>query len=226
MKKKYLFPVSATKIMKILRLYTVASSLSLSLIGGASATTIIDFNDGANGSDIASFYSALGVTFTTGEWNGANVAGVVYDPLSTGLRLSGDSGGGNQFRPKDSNPIAFTFAFEVSSVSLIANNVNENGARIDLYDSVAGGNLVGTNAVFGAQGNLESNFILSASGVGVRRVEIYQPRSLSQEGVVFDNLTFDASPVPEPSSAMLLGIGCLGAFHRGSRKWTRPTSRR
>ena len=185
---------------------------------------MLDFNDGTNLSDIGSFYSALGVSFTTGEWNSTNAAGVVYDPLSTGLRLSGDSSGGNQFRPKQTNPISFTFAFEVSNVSLIANNVNENGARIDLYDSVTGGNLVGTNAVFGAQGNLESNFVLGASGIGVRRVEIYQPGSFSQEGVVFDNLTFDASPIPEPSSAMLLGIGCLGVFHRSSRKRIRRTS--
>jgi hypothetical protein len=184
-----------------------AALLGLLLSGSiiAPAATFIDFNDGTSGSDITSFYSTQGVTFTNGEWNNL-ITGYIPHPDSTGLRIVGD---GANFQPKAGTPISLTFDTPMVTVSIIANNVNANGARLDLYDAAVGGNLVSFDQVVGASSSLDSNFVLNATGSGILRAELYQPFSVEVEGVLFDNLQFDS--VPEPAAALLslLGVGTL-----------------
>lgn len=187
--------------------------IGLSTGGANAAVTSIDFNDGtASGADIGSFYSSLGVNFTNGEWSDLNT-GYTPHPDSTGLRFVGD--GGN-YQPKSATPVSFTFTSTMFSVSVIANNVNANGARIELYDALTGGNLVGSDQVVGPSGSTNSNSVLNASGNGVLRVELFQPFDVESEGVLFDNLEF--SPVPEPSSALLLVLSSCGMAFRRSRR--------
>ncbi|MBK1854596.1 PEP-CTERM sorting domain-containing protein [Verrucomicrobiaceae bacterium 5K15] len=183
-----------------------------SLAGNVGAATLITFNDGtASGSDISNFYSTSGVIFTNGEWSDLS-SGFTPHPDSDGLRLSGD---GANAQPKSGSPISLTFTTSMAVVSVIANNVNANGARIDIYDSEVGGNLINSHQVVGPSGALDSNFVLTASGSGIRRVELYQPFNVESEGVLFDNLEFDS--VPEPSSSLFLGLAGLGLSFRRSR---------
>lgn len=190
----------------------ITFSLMAVLVGGAKGATTITFNDGTHGTNVTTFYSALGVTFLNGEWSNFS-AGYTPHPDSTGLRIVGDGG---DFQPTAGSPIVLTFASPMVSVSIIANNVNANGARLELYDAEVGGSLVGFDQVVGPSGSTNSNFVLSSSGSGVRRVELFQPLSVETEGVLFDNLQFDA--IPEPTSMMLLGLGTIGFSSRRSRR--------
>lgn len=189
---------------------TTAITVFLSLAVAADGATTIDFNDGASGTTIGNFYSTQGVTFLNGEWSDFST-GFTPHPDSDGLRLVGN---GFESQPKVGNPIEFTFSDPVESISIVANNVNANGARLDVYDSTVGGTLLASDQVIGASGALDSNFILSVSASGIRRGLLYQPFSVEGEGVLFDNLDF--SVIPEPSSALFFGIGslCLLACRR------------
>lgn len=187
-------------------------ALLLACAAVSPAATLIEFNDGTgDGAAVGSFYSGLGVTFSNGEWASFDI-GYVPHPDSTGLRIVGD---GANFLPKVGTPISFTFSGPQNVVSVIANSVNANGARMDLYDAEVGGSLISFDEVVGASGALNSNFVLTASGSGIRRVELYQPFSVETEGVLFDNLEFSA--IPEPSQGVLIGVAALAAVLRRRR---------
>ncbi|MBK1834762.1 PEP-CTERM sorting domain-containing protein [Roseibacillus ishigakijimensis] len=177
----------------------VAAAIFTALLApGLKAATIIDFNDGTAGSDVGTFYSSLGATFSNAEWSSLST-GYTPAPDSTGLRVVGDNG---NLRPTIGNPIVIVFSTPMISVSLIANSVNANGARLDLYDAVTDGNLVDFDQVVGTSGATNSNFTLSGTAAGILRAEFYQPLNAENEGVLIDNLMF--TPVPEPSSFFLL----------------------
>lgn len=185
-----------------------------SLAGGAKgASTLIDFSDGTPGIAIGSFYSSLGVTFSNGEWIDGSLSAMTPHPNSSGMMFAGI---GANLQPKVGNPIILTFSDPVTMISIIANSVNANGARMDLYDSEVGGSLVDFDQVVGPSGSLNSNFILTYSGSGIRRAELYQPFSVESEGIFFDNLQFE--PIPEPSSALLFAAGTLVLIHRRRKK--------
>lgn len=192
------------KTTKKARSVTAAIAIIGSLVTGADAVTTIDFNDGTSGNDIGTFYTTLGVTFLNGEWTN-QTSDFTPHPQSTGLMFIGD---GANFQPKVGTPIVITFASAMASVSLIANSVNANGARLELYDSLVGGSLLDSDQVVGTSGSLNSNFVLSGSGTGILRAVVYQPFSVESEGVLFDNLTF--APIPEPSAFLLIGLGAIG----------------
>lgn len=196
------------------KLRTIASAASFAgvLASGANAATLINFNDGTTSNDIGTFYSTLGATFLNGEWTDSS-AGFTPHPDSTGLRLIGD---GADFQPKIATPIVVTFSTPMVSVSLIANNVNANGARLELYDSISGGNLITSDQVVGVSGSTNSNFVLSGSGSGILRAVFYQPFSVESEGVLFDNLSFDS--IPEPSASLLFGLGVSSLLMIRKRK--------
>lgn len=168
------------------------------------AATTIDFSDGTAGDSIGSFYASLGVTFSNGEWIDGGTSSMTPHPSSSGLMFIA---AGVNLQPKIGDPIVLTFSDPVSSFSVIANSVNANGARVDLYDSEIGGNLLDFVEAFGPSGSLNSNFILSSTSFGIRRAELYQPLSVESEGIFFDNLQF--TPVPEPSSALPLAVVTL-----------------
>ena len=182
-----------------------------SLVMGANAATTIDFNDGTSGTLIGSFYSSLGVTFSGAQWSNIS-AGYTPHPQSTGLRFIGAA---NNLQPKVGNPITITFAEPIASLSVIANSVNANGARLELYDALSGGNLIASDQVVGPSGATNTNFTLSATSSGALRAVLYQPFSVESEGVLFDNLTF--TPVPEPGVAILTSLAAIGFAARRKR---------
>jgi hypothetical protein len=178
-------------------LKTLIMLFGLSL--SAQAYTLnLDFNDGVAGTSVGATYAGQGATFTNAEFSNLST-GYVPDPASTGLRIVGT---GQNLQPKSSNPLIVVFDQAIREASLIANNVNANGARIDAYDSPVGGNLVTFDQVVGSSGLLNSNFTLSLTGNGIRRLEFYQPFSIESEGVLFDNL--QVTSVPEPNTLPLV----------------------
>jgi len=188
--------------------------------GSASAATSIDFDDGISAGDpIGNFYSDLGITFLNAEWsdrfNGR-------PGTSSPFRLSSvDSG--NQ--PKVSSPIIGIFSSPVDMVSISAIDVGFNDARIDVYDAINGGNLLGFDLYEGVSPlgntfNPQDTEILSVSASGIMRFELYQPKSeVRNDGVAWDNLTYNPmTPVPEPSTS-LLALGSILAGMLGARLW-------
>jgi len=90
-------------------------------------------------------------------------------------------------------------------VSILAFDVGENGARIDAYDAVVGGNLLGSDSFVGTSFGAGQFADLSVAAPGIRRFELYQLTNVPNDSVLFDNLTF----TPEPSSLLMLGLGLL-----------------
>src|SRR5438132_10188182 len=108
------------------------------MLGGATpatATTIINFDDGVAGAPIGAFYAGLGVTFENGSW-------------TTNFGLPGSSGPlglsstTRSFQPTPGDPIVGVFSSPVSMVGIRGIDTGENGIRIDVYDAAVGGNLI------------------------------------------------------------------------------------
>ena len=190
--------MNSHSLLKFLCVFAIGSA-------SAQASTSIDFNDGTNGSAIDGFYSGLGATFSNAEWNNLITGYTPTDP--TGLRLVAV---GPDLSPKSGNPIIITFDQPATFASIVADNVNANGVRMDAYDATVGGSLVNFQQEVGASGVISSdaNFVLSVTGASILRIELYQPFTVESEGVLFDNFTF--TPIPEPGSfALLLGVVSL-----------------
>ena len=175
------------------------------LIGAqcARADVFIDFDDGTNGQAIGTFYSSSGVTFSNAEFNGF-ISGNEGSVGAGGLKFIAID---TDFQPKVDSPIIAVLDTPSTFASVRGLNVGANGARIDAYDAVIGGNLVDFDEAFGLNSGVTNHPLLSVSGAGIRRLEFYQPRSVTVEGLLFDNLTVRA--VPEPSSLAMCGLGSL-----------------
>ncbi|WP_425400713.1 PEP-CTERM sorting domain-containing protein [Aeoliella sp.] len=167
----------------------------------------IDFDDGqGTGIAIDNFYDALGVSFQGAFWDD------IFDgrPGTSSPLQVGSSDGARQ--PKAGNPIIALFSAPVDSVSISAIDVGFNDAQLDAYDSAD--NLVGSSTYEGLSelGNTltaQDTSVLSVSGEDIRRIEFYQPLSVvSNDGVGFDNLTFNI--VPEPGTLGLAVLTLLG----------------
>jgi hypothetical protein len=111
----------------------------------------------------------------------------------------------NTYNPTAADPIVATFSVPVTFVSVYGLNVGSEGARIDAYDAVMGGNLLGFAQTFGTGAGTENNVLLQVSAPAIRRLTFYQPASAGSEGVLFDQLTF--TPVPEPTAMILIFAG-------------------
>ncbi|MBZ5674631.1 MAG: PEP-CTERM sorting domain-containing protein [Acidobacteriia bacterium] len=184
--------------------------LPIVLLGLASAvlvragTVTINFDDGTAGNAIGSFYAAQGLTFSNAGWTGLAVTGI------TGLGLVDitDDGANPPFTPTPTTPIVGVFSSAQSFVSILAGDVGIAGAKIDVYDAVTGGNLIGSDSFFGTGTGAGQTATLSVSGSGILRFELYRPAA-ADEGLAFDNLTFSAgsAPVPEPSTLLMIAPG-------------------
>lgn len=186
------------------RISLIWLSIALSTTSAVQSDIVnIDFDDGTGaGMEIGNFYDSLGVSFSDAQW------GSEFDGRpGTSSSFQIDSLSTPQF-PKSNSPITATFSVLVDMVSISAIDVGFNDARLDAYDQLVGGNLIGSSTYEGLSllGNTFTNIdtgVLTVSGNGIRRIEIYQPNSsVSNDGVSFDNLSYNV--VPEPASIPLM----------------------
>lgn len=177
----------------------------------AQPVIVIDFGGGQLGSAIGGHYSDLGVTFHNAQWapflEGQFMGG---SPDRTVNAIDGE------WTPKSSNPIGGYFDLPQCSVSITALDVEDLGARLDVFDD--DDELIGWDTFIGAAGVNGQHHVLNVSVPGIRRFEFYQPVAGTYEGVGWDDLTFVG--VPEPSTLVLLAIAgpCLAGFARRRRK--------
>jgi hypothetical protein len=187
---------------------------------------LIDFDDGTAGVPVGPHYSALGANFGNARWDGFVSFGE-SGVGAGGLKITDEAG---TYMPKADNPIVITFSDPLLSVSIRGLNVGVNGARLNAYDSVVGGNLLGFSEALGVGYGVENHPLLSLSAAGIRRIELFQPNSQLLEGLLFDNLFYapmgdpvggggqptdvpppDVSRLPEPSALLLAGLGVAGS---------------
>lgn len=193
------------------KIYAMAASAMLLLVGPAAATTIT-FDDYTGLID--GHYSD--VTFSRGYST---------DQLKNddGQTTPGQSGtnvltwGTSSFYIQyfsQNDPIVITFDQDVDYVSILALDIGRGGAEMAVYD--AGGTLLSTVTATGTDIGIGNNSLLSFSGSGIRSIELYQPyecciAGARDDGLVFDNLSFGVNQsVPEPASLALMGAGLAG----------------
>lgn len=172
----------------------------------------IDFDDAPPFSIIDDRYADKGVTFVD----------VMTYPFITSNGIWNRYTGNN---PTPDSPVVALFSGPVSSVSLTGLDVGLDGFLLTAYDSLAGGWVVDSKKVFGAGVGQDQAFTLTVAGSNIRRIEFSQARGSMEEGIVFDDLSFEpkASEIPEPDSVALFGLaaGLLAAARR-----RRPVPRR
>lgn len=183
----------------------------------AHATTTINFDDGTARTSVGSTYSGLGVTFS-----GAS--------FTDNFGLSGSSGGlgiystSHGFQFGGDTPIVGQFSSAVSSITIRGIDPGQAGIRIDAYDALNA--FITSDSFFGSNVGVGAFHDLSVTAAGIASFRVYQPLTTAGgnaygDGVLFDNLSFDAAtPVPEPASwvLMLAGIAGAGAAMRRRRQ--------
>lgn len=193
------------------RLFCLMFPIALATAGSARAATVIGFDDLAGSEVVTTQYAALGVTFSNVLVLQA-ITGVTSPPNVVYALGSGPPFGGF---PKLATPSQAFFDAPVLSVALSGFSVGGNGFRLEAYDG--GGVLVDFAEHIGVGFGMDDVEILTVSGTAIREVRWFQPLSVSNEGVFFDDFTFDnGAAVPEPATwAMLvLGFGLAGGMMR------------
>ena len=186
--------MTITEWMRRWQLSAAFTFLAASVASGQ--LVILDFEDGTDNAEIGSFYATGGVTFAKANWK------KLYDtpfpdpvPGVSGIfdirHLVNDT------LPKSDDPIVGTFSGPQAMVSITAIDVGANGARMDAYDAVVRGNLVGSDEFIGTGNGDDQWVVLKVLGPAIRRFELYQPRSDLgiEDGVEWDDLVFGAASI-------------------------------
>lgn len=192
----------------------------LILLNNTALADFINFDDGVEEDPVGSFYSAFGVNFVNAKWidgligTGGYVADGDATPPFTIRDISND--GFNS----SSDPIIITFDTPQTYVSILGVDVGHAGVRMDAYDSIVGGDLIGFAEGIGSTergyipvgGGLFSHeeYLLEVTALNIRRVELYRPYPDIYDGVHYDNLTFNPVPVPGAVILGMLGLGVAG----------------
>lgn len=183
-----------------------------SLSGRADAVTLIDFSNSpvgalSAGSILTTQYSSFGVIFSATE-NGLPVNLAVVDNYTV-------AAGGIYLGNTDSNTflnrhdtITITFSNPVNNVSWLTESLGNLSITFNAYSS---SNALLQTVVTPAAGVSWGATSFSVSGIS--RIEANQPVDNWAWGL--DNLSYTA--VPEPASALLLGLGSLGILARRRR---------
>lgn len=207
--------------MKAFTAAAMALAAALTLASPALADpTVINFDVDAMGNPIAANtpittqYAAWGVTFLGVEngqpvnVNAAPDPDLVPAPSSPNVMTNCANAlsfcNGNR-----ADLVQISFASPVSNISLMLDSLGGQSVTFNLYDAL--NNLLETQTV--TSGN--SSYVpVNFASSGVSRIDGLQP----DDGWAwaFDNLTFNGSAVPEPSTwaMMLLGFGGIGLTMR------------
>ena len=175
------------------------------------AATTIDFDDGSQGDSVGNQYSVLGITFGNAKF--VSTYGL---PGSSGLIGIASESTGYNF--DIANAVVANFSTGFTSVSITGIDIGGNGLRMDAYDNL--GTLVGSDDWDGGTGEGTGEFqTLTISDPLIFQIVIYQLRQdtliewegvLTPEGVILDNLVFETSAVPVPTTAFVFIVGLLG----------------
>jgi len=187
--------------------------------GNLARASVINFDDGTAGTPVGDFYASLGVHFSNALFSDNFGLPGSDGPLAIKIESRDD------FQVPSTSPIVITFDSGQSQVGITGIDVGDQGFRIDAYDAVSGGTLIGFDQAFGTDLGVGEFFVVSVSTPSIRRVELYQPSFIDDgDGIIMDDLTFTpATPgVPEPSTLIvsLLSVATvgLGAWRHRSRR--------
>jgi PEP-CTERM motif len=185
-----------------MQIRSIAAAALLALSTAAVHATDIDFDSGSNGAAVGSFYA--GLTFS-----GAS--------FTSNFGLSGSSGPlgiastTNNYMFTAAQAITISFATAISSFGIDVIDLGSNGFTVEAYD--AANTLLGSSTEFGPDVGVGHFDKVSVAYDGISSVRMFQALSTFGDGVLLDNLSYEASAVvavPEPSTYALMALGLAG----------------
>jgi hypothetical protein len=182
---------AATTVALLISIGTPAQALPI----------LINFDGLSTGVAVTNQFA--GVTFS-------NTITANGNPVSSPNTIKAISSG---FQPKVGSPLIATFSSAATSVSIVGSNVGGSGIRIDAYDAVTGGSIIGFDSFIGTGLGSGVTSLLSVSTSGIFRVEFYQPLTTG-EGVEWDDFTYEpasaSASASEPATLAIFGLGLAG----------------
>lgn len=193
------------------RIWAATAGLGMMLWAGVANAATINFEtDAVDGAAIGSTYSDLGVVFSNATWTDTANATSGDFAVTTG------AGGANA-------PIVMSFASGITGATLTALNLGLDGARVEAYDALSGGNLVASDEGFGVINllGLGTDIALTVANPSIFRLEFMTATGLALAGLELDDFSFDPIPaaVPVPGAGVLLisALGAMGILRRRQR---------
>jgi len=191
--------------MKRILLLVFSVLLIVGLVGTSHATLVeIDFGDGTHWAEVGGFYESLEVTFENARWayHAPSATWASMAIVSTAATVDTYSWG-------KADAIVGTFTTPVNFFSIDSKDAEARGAAVEVYD-ISGALILREEFAGGPGGNLHP-FVFENLGTSIKSFQAYQLKtSGTLDGVSFDNLVYEAEPVPEPATILLLGSGLIG----------------
>ncbi|MEO5960097.1 MAG: hypothetical protein ABIR80_13350, partial [Opitutaceae bacterium] len=143
------------------------SAIAAAMLSSSAVAVTVDFEAAPLGS-LTNFYAGSGVTFSN-----TTVQGFGALPGMSGVHSISSTSAAQFFGI--ANAVVASFSSAQSFVAITAIDLGAAGIRIDAYDALIGGSLVGFGQAFGTGLGIGNFAQVSSSSATIWRVEIYQP---------------------------------------------------